>query len=87
MAAPLKPRYRILGSDIAGRVEAVGRNVKQFQPDDEIFGDLFGCSLGAFAEYVCVPKNSISAETSQYDIQGSNDHTFKDNHRSAGSSR
>jgi len=55
MAAPLKPRYRILGSDIAERVEAVGRNVKQFQPDDEIFGDLFGCSLGAFAEYLCVP--------------------------------
>jgi NADPH:quinone reductase-like Zn-dependent oxidoreductase len=50
MAAPLKPRYRILGSDIAGRVEAVERNVKLFQPDDEIFGDLFGCSLGAFAE-------------------------------------
>ena len=34
-----KPRYKILGADIAGRVEAVGRNVTQFQPGDEVFGD------------------------------------------------
>ncbi len=34
----LEPRYKILGADIAGRVEVVGRNVKQFQPGDEVFG-------------------------------------------------
>jgi len=39
----LKPRTGILGCDIAGRVEAVGRNVKQFQPGDEVFGDISGC--------------------------------------------
>jgi len=59
MGAPRKPRYKILGSDIAGRVEAVGRNVKQFQPGDEIWGDLYMCGLGAFAEYVCVPENEL----------------------------
>ena len=53
-AGLLKPKYKILGADIAGRVEAVGRNVKQFQAGDEVFGDLSGCGLGAFAEYVCV---------------------------------
>jgi NADPH:quinone reductase-like Zn-dependent oxidoreductase len=60
IAAPLKPMYKILGSDIAGRIEAVGRNVKQFQPGDEIWGDLFVCGFGAFAEYVSVPENELA---------------------------
>jgi NADPH:quinone reductase-like Zn-dependent oxidoreductase len=55
----LKPKYKILGSDIAGRVEAVGSNVKQFQPGDEVFGDIFGCGLGGFAEYVCARENAL----------------------------
>jgi len=59
IVGPTKPRYKILGSDIAGRVEAVGRNVKQFQPGDEIFVDLSVCGFGAFAEYVCVPENAL----------------------------
>jgi NADPH:quinone reductase-like Zn-dependent oxidoreductase len=60
IAAPRKPMYKILGSDIAGQVEAVGRNVKQFQPGDEIWGDLsFPHGYGAFAEYVCVPENAL----------------------------
>lgn len=48
-----KPRRHILGSDIAGVVAAVGKNYKQFQPGDEVFGDIL-TSLGGFAEYVCV---------------------------------
>jgi NADPH:quinone reductase-like Zn-dependent oxidoreductase len=59
IVAPLKPMYKILGSDIAGRVEAVGRNVKQFQPGDEIWGDLSAHGFGAFAEYVCVPEKAL----------------------------
>ncbi len=59
IGGPLKPIYKILGTDIAGRVEAVGRNVKQFQPGDEIWGDLSACGWGAFAEYVCVPENAL----------------------------
>jgi NADPH:quinone reductase-like Zn-dependent oxidoreductase len=55
----LKPKRTILGSDVAGRVEAVGRNVKQFQPGDEVFGDLFECGWGGFAEYVCVPEKTL----------------------------
>src|SRR5512136_2740930 len=38
----LKPKRKILGADMSGRVEAVGRNVKQFQPDDEVFGTISG---------------------------------------------
>ena len=56
---PLKPKYKILGFDIAGRVETVGRNVKQFQPGDEVFGDLFNYGFGAFAEYVCAPEKAL----------------------------
>jgi NADPH:quinone reductase-like Zn-dependent oxidoreductase len=55
-AGVLKPKNNILGADIAGRVEAVGRNVKQFQPGDDVIGDLYECGLGAFAEYVCKPE-------------------------------
>ena len=60
MTAPRKPKHKILGSDIAGRIEAVGRNVKQFRPGDEIWGDLsFPLSYGAFAEYVCIPESTL----------------------------
>jgi NADPH:quinone reductase-like Zn-dependent oxidoreductase len=54
----LKPKYHILGSDIAGRVEAVGRNVTQFQQDDTVFGDILEC-WGGFAEYVCAPEDAL----------------------------
>ena len=56
----LKPKNQILGADIAGQVEAVGRNVKQFQPGDEVFGDISGCGFGAFAEYVSVSENALA---------------------------
>jgi NADPH:quinone reductase-like Zn-dependent oxidoreductase len=56
---PIKPRHKILGSDIAGRIESVGRNVKQFQPGDEIWADLSLLGYGAFAEYVCIPENAL----------------------------
>jgi len=44
-----------LGSDVSGRVEAVGENVKQFRPGDEVFG----CRHGAFAEYVCAREGTL----------------------------
>jgi NADPH:quinone reductase-like Zn-dependent oxidoreductase len=59
MAGPLKPRNKIPGSDMAGRVEALGRNAKKFQPGDEVFGDLFMCGFGACAEYVSVPEKVL----------------------------
>jgi NADPH:quinone reductase-like Zn-dependent oxidoreductase len=57
----LKPKNNLLGVDIAGRVEAIGRNVKQFQPGDEIFGDVYEYGLGAFAEYKCMPEEGALA--------------------------
>jgi NADPH:quinone reductase-like Zn-dependent oxidoreductase len=53
-----RPRHGILGSDIAGRVEAVGAHVKSFQPGDEVFGDVMYHGGSAFAEYVAVPETA-----------------------------
>ena len=54
-----KPKRKILGSDIAGRVEAVGKNVTQFKTGDEVYGDLSG-RWGGFAEYVCAGEKSLA---------------------------
>lgn len=55
----LKPKIKILGGDIAGQVETVGRNVKRFQPGDEVYGDLTASGFGGFAEYVSVSENAL----------------------------
>jgi NADPH:quinone reductase-like Zn-dependent oxidoreductase len=55
-----KPKHTIPGGDIAGKVEAVGKNVKLFQPSDEVFGDIGAIGHGAFAEYVSVPENVLA---------------------------
>lgn len=60
----LKPKNTILGADIAGRVEAVGKNIKQFQPGDEVFGDVFPYGGGGFAEYVAVPESALALKPS-----------------------
>ncbi len=54
-----KPKKR-LGVDVAGRVKAVGSNVTQFQPGDEVFGDKFSCGWSGFAEYVAVAENRMA---------------------------
>ncbi|MGB6019790.1 MAG: NAD(P)-dependent alcohol dehydrogenase, partial [Sulfurimonadaceae bacterium] len=60
MAGLFKPtKIKILGCDIAGQVEAVGKNVKQFHAGDEVFGDLSGCGFGGFAEYVCAREDAL----------------------------
>ena len=56
----LKPKYAIPGGDIAGLVEAVGKDVKNFRPGDKVFGDLSTCGWGGFAEYVTVPESALA---------------------------
>jgi NADPH:quinone reductase-like Zn-dependent oxidoreductase len=55
----LKPKIKIPGSDIAGRIESAGKNVKKFHPGDEVYGDLSG-RWGGFAEYVCARENALA---------------------------
>ena len=56
----LKPKDARLGADMAGQIETVGKNVKQFQPGDEVFGMV----KGAFAEYACAPESSLALKPS-----------------------
>lgn len=55
-----KPKQQVLGSDIAGRVEAVGSKVTRFKPGDEVFGDLSDCGFGAFSEYACASEEALA---------------------------
>jgi NADPH:quinone reductase-like Zn-dependent oxidoreductase len=65
----LRPANPILGADIAGRVEAVGANVKQFQPGDEVYGDLSGCGFGGFAEYVSGAETALAPKPSNLSFE------------------
>lgn len=55
----LKPKKKILGSDIAGRIEAIGKNVTRFKTGDEVYGDQSG-QWGGFAEYVCAREKALA---------------------------
>ena len=55
-----EPKFQIPGKEMAGRVEAVGRQVTQYKPGDEVYGDLSVCGWGAFAEYVAVPESALA---------------------------
>ena len=57
IGGPLRPRRHVLGSDVAGRVEAAGRGVTLFRPGDD--ADILG-QMGGFAEYVCVPQSALA---------------------------
>jgi NADPH:quinone reductase-like Zn-dependent oxidoreductase len=56
----LKPRKQSLGLDVAGQVEAVGKNVKQFRPGDAVFGDISESGYGSFAEYGCGREDDLA---------------------------
>jgi NADPH:quinone reductase-like Zn-dependent oxidoreductase len=54
------PKFKIIGTDVAGHVEAVGQNVTQFRPGDEVFGELSRCGFGAYAEFAAVPEKALA---------------------------
>jgi len=56
----LKPKHLVLGADIAGQVEAVGRNVTQFKAGDEVFGS----AMGSFAQYACYSEDKLALKPS-----------------------
>ncbi len=64
-----KPKTGKLGIDIAGTVEAVGKNATRFQQGDEVFGDISACGMGAFSEYVCVAENALTPKPGNMTFQ------------------
>ena len=54
-----KPKHKVPGSDIAGRVEAVGRAVKKFKPGDDVYGDIVEHGWGGLAEYACAKEHQL----------------------------
>lgn len=55
-----RPKHKILGGDIAGQVEAVGRDVSQVKPGDDVYANLLDHRFGGFAEYVSVPVDVMA---------------------------
>lgn len=65
----LRPKIRILGCDIAGIVESAGSGVSDFNPGDEVFGDISACGWGGFAEYVCAKADLLAAKPAGLNFQ------------------
>ena len=64
----LRPKDKIMGADIAGRIQAVGKNVTRFKPGDEVFASIFDLGTGSLAEFAVVPESAAAFKPSNIDF-------------------
>lgn len=69
MRMGLIPKRKIFGADVAGRVESVGKNIRQFKPGDEVIGDLFANGFGGFAEYAVASEKFLVMKPSNLSFE------------------
>ncbi len=55
-----KPKKCILGMELAGEIESIGKEVKLFKKDDQVFGTTTGLSSGSYSEFICIPEEPLS---------------------------
>ena len=56
------PRRKVLGMELAGVIESVGKNVTLFKKGDEVYASTTSVNFGAYAEYKCMPENGLLAK-------------------------
>ncbi|TAE57256.1 MAG: NAD(P)-dependent alcohol dehydrogenase, partial [Bacteroidetes bacterium] len=69
IAFGIKAKQGIYGADIAGRVEAVGKGVRQFKPGDEVIGEIANYGFGGFAEYVAVSEAALALKPAKVSFE------------------
>ncbi|GMW03365.1 MAG: NADPH:quinone reductase [Candidatus Hydrogenedentota bacterium] len=69
MSGIRKPKFSILGSDLAGTIDQTGPKATKFRPGDAVFGEMSTCGFGSFAEFACVPQDMLVSKPANLTLE------------------